>query len=83
MCDLCEVVRTAPERDRYGSFVLVPRCRTCGVPMLVYVHHTATLPPEVAQEFDLLVRERFLDRKPRGHGMRSIKGHWHEHLVSK
>lgn len=83
MCLLCDYVKTCDEDHRFGSFVLIDKCKTCGVPILVLQFHNPCLDREEKQEFLSLMKNQFDTYKPRNIGMRSIPDHWHEHLIKK
>lgn len=82
MCRLCQT-----ERDKSGSYkdrspaFFELTCDTHQVPMLILKEHRATLTPQEGEEVEALAKRFYPNRSPRGTGMHSIKGHWHEHYV--
>jgi len=80
MCDLCRAV-ASQRYVGYGDFIFIPKCRTCGEPMLVYNHHVAELSEGIYRQFKAIISSYFPNMKPRGIGMRSLKDHWHEYLT--
>jgi hypothetical protein len=75
MCSLCEAV---PEKS-FGTFFLLT-CRNCGVPMLVCHEHRDWIMKDEFLQFILIVQNYFPGYSLRGVGMRTVPGHWHEHL---
>ena len=76
-CRLC----TEEDPDwREGSFFGVT-CDTCHVPMVVLDEHRAELTWREQLEFGALRKRRFPDHHPRDRGMRSIRDHWHWHMI--
>jgi len=52
--------------------------------MLCLKEHRGELYDIERREVEKLARQRYGDgRKPRGTGMVSIRGHWHEHYVEE
>ena len=78
MCGLCQA---HPGDGVYGPFFLIDECDTCGVPMLVLREHRPQLTLAEEMRFFDVLEEHFPGYEPRGIGMRSIPGHWHEHLI--
>lgn len=75
----CPLCRAIPEED-HGLFFVVT-CRTCQVPLIVLGRHDDSITMDETDEFLRLLWSRFPGCKPRGEGMRSVAGHWHEHVV--
>ena len=88
MCDLCNLVnqkRNPLKNIRFGIFMYEPECADpeCAMPMIILREHRAELTAIEQVEFEIILEEHFPGLKARGIGMRSIKDHWHEHLVLK
>lgn len=79
-CDLCKAVK-GDQFKRFGSFILIPDCDTCHIPILCFRKHKADLSAREVLEFYDIIRKHFPDKKPRQIGMKSEPQHWHEHLV--
>jgi len=78
-CPLCNV----KESDviwRDGSFFGLI-CRTCHVPLIVLTEHKEKITDEEMKEAEDIRKRRYPDYKFRGIGTRSIKSHWHEHII--
>ncbi len=80
-CDLCNAVKSGHYAN-VGSFIYIPKCRTCGDPMLVSKYHKPKLDEFEQKEFDIYMTESG-NYRPRGIGMQSHKQHYHEHLLDR
>lgn len=81
-CQLCHI----SDKDKIwqeGDFFGIEKCKTCGEPMIVHVFHVKELSFLDNKAALRLMKKYWPDREPRGIGMRSIKNHWHEHLIKK
>jgi hypothetical protein len=78
---VCELCHASADAVHYGPFFLIEECDTCGIPILVLNRHRPHLTLAEEMHFFDILAEYFPDYEPRGIGMRSIPGHWHEHLV--
>jgi hypothetical protein len=81
-CDLCNAV-DSDSFQVFGNFILIPKCKTCGIPILVLREHRAFLFHSEQKEFAKIVAVHFPDKKARGIGMKSEPHHYHEHLSEK
>ena len=92
MCDLCELVKgidsgETTEEVLYGDRVfVVVYCNNPAhprTPMAVAREHTASLTKWASGYINGVMNKKYPDRRPRGGGMPTIPGHWHEHWVPK
>lgn len=86
MCDLCNLVtegRNPLKNIDFGSFFYEPECQdpACAMPMLILKEHRDTITEDEREELKYVIGMHFKGLMPRDIGMRSIKSHWHEHLV--
>ena len=75
MCSLCE----SYSEVSHGSFFVLT-CRNCDVPMVVLHEHRDWITDAEFNQFLYIARTYFPGYSPRGVGMRSVPGHWHEHM---
>ena len=79
-CSLCGLKGTLHEDDVF----VVDFCAThTDTPMAVLKRHVVEPTREELSHIYEVMAARHPDRKPRGTGMASIKGHWHEHWIPK
>lgn len=81
MCTLCNVLQEDKKWEEDGFFGLI--CCKCNVPMIVLREHRAELSGEEQETFKRLWARYYPDLMPRGIGMPSEPGHWHEHAVNE
>lgn len=81
-CSLCQAVKSG-NYEEYGSFILIPSCETCHVPLIILKAHKTALNSDREAELEVIMREFFSEYRLRGTGPRSIFGHYHDHLLRK
>lgn len=82
ICDLCQAVESE-EYEQLSQFRYIPECKTCGDPLIILDSHKPFLTEDEQEALDKIMSWRFPDKKLRGIGMRSLKQHWHEHILDR
>lgn len=86
-CELCKLVEDiSKEIDKsyyyQDDLIVIKDCRTCGIPMIVIKRHDKDPTPEELERAELVMKKLFGEKaRFRGIGMRSIRQHYHEHIL--
>lgn len=81
-CGLCHILPNQDIHYKDTDFIVIT-CRTCNIPMIVYRYHTMTLPIDAMLDIHRIIGVLFGPNACLRLNQRSIKHHWHAHILTK
>jgi hypothetical protein len=81
ICELCNLQKETEWYHEDDDFVICD-CSSCSIPMIVYKHHTMTVPLDRMIRIMLQTKKLFGWKARVRANQRKISDHWHVHILT-